>query len=78
MKIANTNDLYPLIFPTKYNLCIEFDNQQHFREGIGGKIGKYVFTLKDWEKLSMRDAIKSQWYDRKNIRLIRIAYNQQD
>jgi very-short-patch-repair endonuclease len=63
-------------FVSKYQLCIEFDGKQHFREGIGGKVGRYTFTTKDWHLINNRDAVKNQWCNENGIRLLRIDYTQ--
>jgi len=57
-------------------MLIEFDGIQHFEEGVGKKVGKYIFTMKDWKRLSERDDVKSQWCVEHDIKLLRIAYNQ--
>jgi len=60
-------------------MCIEYDGIQHFEEGIGNFFqGQYTFTRKMWKSLSERDDIKSQWCLENNIKLLRIAYNQQN
>jgi len=64
-------------FLPQQNICIEFDGIQHFKEGIDRQMkGKYQFTMKDWKKLSERDAIKSQFCQQNDMTLVRIAYNQ--
>jgi len=80
-RFNNCRQILPLpfdFFLPQHNLCIEYDGMQHFEEGIGKSFqGKYVFTRKMWKSLSERDDIKSQWCLENNIKLLRIAYNQQ-
>ena len=53
----------------EYNMCVEFDGQQHFHviEHFGGE--KSLIGNK------IRDDIKNQYCENNNIRLIRIKYN---
>ena len=52
----------------KYNICIEYDGQQHYEivEHFGG-FDKFVDT-------KIRDTIKSEYCKKNNIKLIRIPY----
>ena len=52
----------------KYNICIEFDGEQHFkmREFFGGFDG--------FVKTKIRDTIKNEYCKKNNIKLIRIPY----
>jgi len=56
----------------KYNMCIEYDGEQHFRpiEYFGG--------IKTFEKQIERDKIKNDYYLDNNIKLIRIPFNMFD
>jgi hypothetical protein len=53
----------------KYNTCIEYDGEQHFKpiEKFGGKTGL--------NKNKKRDKIKNNFCHNNNIKLIRIKYN---
>lgn len=54
----------------KYNTCIEYDGQQHFRDHA-------AFGWKDsFPKISYRDSIKTVFCEDKGIRLLRIPYTQ--
>ena len=52
-----------------YNLCIEYDGEQHFKPMIiwGGE--------KEYEKLQIRDNIKTEYCKKNGIKLLRIRYN---
>ncbi len=52
-----------------YNLCIEYDGEQHFmlKEFWGGQ--------KEFEKIQKRDKIKTQYCIDNNINLLRIKYD---
>jgi len=54
----------------EYNICIEFDGEQHFKlvERWGGKNGL--------KKRQIRDSIKNEYCKNNNIRLIRIRYDE--
>ena len=51
-----------------YNICIEFDGEQHFKikECFGG--------LDEFIKIKIRDIIKNEYCKNNNIKLIRIPY----
>lgn len=53
-----------------YNICIEYDGEQHFRpiEYFGGENG--------FIERKRNDAIKNAYCDKNDIALLRIAYNQ--
>ena len=69
----NCKDKYSLRFDfylPEYNCCIEFDGKQHYQiiEKFGGEI-----EFKDRIK---KDAIKTQFCQKNNIKLYRIKYNE--
>ena len=51
-----------------YNMCIEYDGEQHFKDGHFG------MTEEEFEELKLRDNIKSKYCKDNNINLIRIPY----
>ena len=53
-----------------YNICIEYDGEQHFRpiEYFGGEDG--------FVERKRNDAIKNAYCNKNNITLLRVAYNQ--
>ena len=64
-------DLLPFDFylPEK-NICIEYDGIQHFepRDFFGGKV--------EFEKIKIRDKIKTKYCNSNNIILLRIQYDE--
>lgn len=54
----------------EYNICIEFDGEQHYKpvEIFGG--------IEEFKNTKIRDEIKNKWCLENNIYLIRIKYNQ--
>ncbi|MDY0268822.1 hypothetical protein [Trichloromonas sp.] len=64
---------YPLPFDlylSKYNLCIEYDGEQHFKtkEIWGGKTQLKI--------IKKRDQIKNEYCKNNNINLLRIKYDE--
>jgi hypothetical protein len=58
-----------------FNMCIEFDGQQHFKEGINKSfVHGYKFTENDFKKNCHKDKIKNNFCKEHNIKLIRISY----
>lgn len=51
-----------------FNMCIEYDGEQHFKEGHFG------MTEKEFEELQLRDSVKSKYCKDKDILLLRIPY----
>ena len=51
------------------NLLIEYDGQQHFKDG-------WFKNLENLEKTQYHDKIKNDWANKNNICLIRYNYNQ--
>lgn len=69
---CRSNKNWKLIFDfylPEHNICIEFDGLQHFKEI------KY-FGLESFRRTQENDKIKNQYCFEKNIRLIRIKYQQ--
>jgi very-short-patch-repair endonuclease len=52
-----------------YNICIEFDGEQHFR------VIEYFGGLESFKKIQCRDSIKNDFCNRSGIKLLRISYN---
>lgn len=70
-KFSDCKDIRPLPFDfylPDYNICIEYDGQQHFRpvQSWGGE--------KTFQNTKKHDKIKNQYCKNNNIRLIRIPY----
>jgi len=53
----------------KYNCCIEYDGQQHF------KPLKFFGGIDEFKKTQIRDKIKNKYCKDENINLLRIKYN---
>ena len=53
----------------EYNTCIEFDGEQHY------KMTPYWGNTKDYEKIKIKDSIKTTYCKNNNIKLLRIKYN---
>lgn len=64
---------YDFYIPSK-NLLIEYDGLQHFKFGVF--VGKYKTTKQDLIKIIFRDKIKTDYSKLKNIKLLRIKYDQ--
>ena len=66
----NINKLTFDFYLPKYNICIEYDGEQHYKpiEFFGGSI-----SLK---KQKIRDGIKTRFCKENDIKLIRIGYNE--
>lgn len=54
----------------KYNICIEYDGEQHYNPI------KYFGGIKTFNKLKIRDKIKNKYCIQNNIKLIRIKYDE--
>jgi very-short-patch-repair endonuclease len=54
----------------KYNICIEFDGEQHTNEN------HYFNEKNDFKSQQIRDDIKTEYCKKYNINLIRIKYNE--
>jgi len=54
----------------KYNICIEYDGEHHFKSV--SKYGGESFL----EKVKKYDKIKNEWCSKNKIRLIRIPYTE--
>ena len=53
----------------KFNICIEYDGQQHFNPWWNDKSGV------EFENTQKRDEIKNQYCYNNNIKLIRVKFN---
>lgn len=60
----------------KYNLCIEFDGEQHFIPTNFRPNSTKEEKLKYFELIQMRDNIKSNYCKNNNINLLRIKYTE--
>ena len=62
--------LYFDFYLPDYNICIEYDGEQHFKsvDYFGGE--------KVFEENKIRDKIKNEYCNNNNIRLIRISYDE--
>lgn len=58
-----------------YDICIEYDGEQHFKDKISLKS---YFTPKQLSDIKYRDNIKNKYCLKHNIRLIRIPYTEKD
>lgn len=57
----------------KYNICIEYDGEQHFRPvNFDGRETELV--IQQFKKLQQHDKIKNQYCKNNNINLLRIPY----
>lgn len=61
--------LYFDFYLPDYNVCIEFDGQQHFQ-----LTGKYKRVIKDFKNVVWRDSVKNQWCTDNDILLLRFTY----
>jgi very-short-patch-repair endonuclease len=72
-KFKDCKNIFPLPFDfylPKYNICIEYDGEQHY-ESI-----KYWGGDETFEKIKLRDSIKNEYCKNNNIKLIRIKYDE--
>lgn len=70
-KFNDCKDKLPLPFDfylTDYNICIEFDGQQHFNQN------SFNMTNENFNDRKHKDSIKTQYCINNNIKLIRIPY----
>jgi len=77
-KNPETNRRLPFDFyiPSK-NLLIEYDGEQHF--GYGKCVnGRHITTKKEFEEMTFRDKIKTQYAKKNGIQLVRIKYTDFD
>lgn len=69
----NINRLSFDFYLPKYNLCIEYDGQQHFKPvDFSGKNRKR--SIDEFTNTLIRDAIKNQYCEDNNINLLRIPF----
>ena len=72
-KFDDCKNVLPLSFDfyiSEYNCCIEYDGLQHF-EPV-----KYWGGDETFEKIKLRDKIKTEYCKNNNIQLIRIRYDE--
>lgn len=71
--ITNKKLFFDFYLPD-YNICIEYDGQQHFNPiCFGGKKYKDL-SIKTFENTIKRDSIKNIFCEKNNIKLLRISY----
>jgi len=79
-RFQNCRDKKPLPFDfylPDYNLCIEFQGQQHFEPYFFTTFYKnYNDGKKHFEKQKIRDQIKKEYCKNNNIELLEIRYNE--
>ena len=63
---------FDFYIPSK-NLLIEYDGAQHFNLGF---LNKHKVTKKELQYIQFKDKLKNDYAKSKNIRLLRIKYNQ--
>lgn len=69
----NTRSLPFDFYLPHFNMCIEYDGQQHFRPvNFGGCTDEQA--IKSFESTKLNDSIKNQYCKNNNIRLLRISY----
>ena len=68
----NINCLRFDFYLPQYNLLIEFDGEQHFREAYYG--GHIELAQQNFEQQKHNDAIKTKYCQDKNIKLLRLDY----
>lgn len=71
-KFQDCKDILPLPFDfylSDYNICIEFDGEQHFRPAFGEE---------SFQKTVLHDNIKNNYCKENDIPLIRISYKDMD
>jgi hypothetical protein len=62
-------------FLPNYNILIEVDGLQHYKEGIGKMMfGSHKVSQKDYERVKRNDEIKTLYALQNKIRLVRIPY----
>ena len=77
-KFAECADKKPLPFDfylPEYNICIEYDGEQHFRMVTFG-CSDLELCNKNFETTKAHDKIKNKYCEDNGIRLIRISYNE--
>ncbi len=58
-----------------YNICIEIDGEQHYYEKSFRYFKNGEFSEEDFNKIKIRDNIKTNYCLNNNIKLIRLKYN---
>jgi hypothetical protein len=72
-RFIDCRNIKPLPFDfylPEYNMCIEYDGEQHFKPFI------WDYDKKNFKKTKKHDEIKNQYCLKNNIKLIRIKYDQ--
>jgi hypothetical protein len=72
-KFVNCKKIYPLPFDfylSEYNICVEYDGEQHYNPV------KHFGGIKTYEELKIKDEIKTKYCLDNNIKLIRIPYTE--
>jgi very-short-patch-repair endonuclease len=69
--LRNINSLRYDFYLSDFNLLIEYDGKQHFKEAYGSTFQKRQKILQDIQK---RDQIKNEWALKNKIPLLRIPY----
>ena len=66
-------------FLPQYNICIEYQGRQHYKEGFDIFMKRYKNQEKailEYEKQRARDRIKKQYCKKHNLTLLEIKYTQ--
>ena len=69
LRSETNKPLYFDFYLPDYNICIEYDGEQHFSKNYRG-----WFTKENQEQIQKRDTIKNNYCKKCNIKLIRIPY----
>lgn len=69
----NKNHLFFDFYLSDYNMCIEYDGEQHF-EIVDFSSHNQERAKKQFEKIKLRDNIKNKYCQQNNIKLLRIPY----
>ena len=79
-RFSDCKDKYPLPFDfylKDFNICIEYDGEQHYYPIQRGKIS-YQQACYDLNVIQLHDKIKNKYCKENNIKLIRIPYWEND
>jgi very-short-patch-repair endonuclease len=74
-KCKNKNKLLFDFYLSEYNLCIEYDGEQHFNPVVFGKMSKEDSEI-CLKKTILNDKIKTNFCKENNINLLRIPYTE--
>lgn len=72
----NINTLPFDFYIPKYNLCIEFDGEQHFIPKVFKSKATYDEKLENLKSIQFRDSIKTDYCKNNNINFLRIKYTE--